>query len=178
MVATKKSDRSLLEAFAEGNEEAFKLFFQRYENGLFSYIYAITGNDTSAADVIHQVFFNVYQKADRYLAARNIKSYLYRSARNAALRHAANLQRERAQLQDYSEYQFFMQPGGSGFSNEDLEKLNETLARIPQPQREVIILKTYHDLTFSEIAGILNESPKTIQSRYGLGIRKLREKLT
>jgi RNA polymerase sigma-70 factor (ECF subfamily) len=48
------------------------------------------------------------------------------------------------------------------------------LTRLPQEQREVIVLKIWHEYTFDEIARLLEESPNTIAGRYRYGIQKLK----
>jgi RNA polymerase sigma-70 factor (ECF subfamily) len=48
------------------------------------------------------------------------------------------------------------------------------LERLPAPQREVIVLKIWHQHTFEEIASLLHESPNTVAARYRYGLDKLR----
>ena len=49
------------------------------------------------------------------------------------------------------------------------------LSRLPQEQREVIVLKIWHEHTFEEIARLLDESPNTIAGRYRYGLQKLQK---
>ena len=51
------------------------------------------------------------------------------------------------------------------------------LAELPLEQREVIVLKIWHDSTFEEIAGLLDLSPNTVAGRYRYGLQKIRHKL-
>ena len=48
------------------------------------------------------------------------------------------------------------------------------LARLPQEQREVIVLKIWHEYTFDEIARLLEQSPNTVAGRYRYGLQKLK----
>ena len=48
------------------------------------------------------------------------------------------------------------------------------LADLPVPQREVIVLKLWHDYTFEEIGELLAVSPNTVAGRYRYGLEKLR----
>jgi RNA polymerase sigma-70 factor (ECF subfamily) len=48
------------------------------------------------------------------------------------------------------------------------------LTRLPREQREVIVLKIWHEYTFDEIARLLEESPNTIAGRYRYGLQKLK----
>jgi len=57
------------------------------------------------------------------------------------------------------------------------EQLQAALAQLPQPQREVIIMKIYRQKTFLEISGLLGLSQNTVASRYRYGIEKLQNLL-
>lgn len=48
------------------------------------------------------------------------------------------------------------------------------LAELPVEQREVIVLKIWHEYTFEEIGGLLDTSPNTVAGRYRYGLQKLR----
>jgi RNA polymerase sigma-70 factor (ECF subfamily) len=54
------------------------------------------------------------------------------------------------------------------------EHVQAALARLPQAQREVVVLKVYRDKTFREIARLLGLSLSTVASRYRYGMEKLR----
>jgi RNA polymerase sigma-70 factor (ECF subfamily) len=57
----------------------------------------------------------------------------------------------------------------------DLEEAAQrTLARLPVEQREVIVLKIWHEMTYDEIAGTLDLSPNTVAGRYRYGMEKLK----
>ena len=53
--------------------------------------------------------------------------------------------------------------------------LKDALVKIPEEQREVIILRIYEELKFAEIAKMLGCNVSTVKSRYHLGIRKLKK---
>jgi len=59
-------------------------------------------------------------------------------------------------------------------ANEQQQRLSIVLGRLPYEQQEVILLHLQAGLTFREIAKVQNISPKTAESRYRYGIRKLR----
>jgi len=48
------------------------------------------------------------------------------------------------------------------------------LTELPVEQREVIVLKLWHDYTFEEIGDLLETSPNTVAGRYRYGLQKLR----
>lgn len=60
---------------------------------------------------------------------------------------------------------------------ENAEAIQNALAQLPQPQREVVVLKIWGDLTFAQIAQALGESINTIASRYRYAIDALRRQI-
>jgi RNA polymerase sigma-70 factor (ECF subfamily) len=60
---------------------------------------------------------------------------------------------------------------------EDAEALQAALAQLPQPQREVVVLRIWGELTFAEIGTSLGESINTVASRYRAGLETLRKLL-
>ena len=55
--------------------------------------------------------------------------------------------------------------------------IRRAIARLPKKQAEVVVLKVWENLTFSEVADVLDESPNTIASRYRYALQKLTEVL-
>jgi RNA polymerase sigma-70 factor (ECF subfamily) len=53
----------------------------------------------------------------------------------------------------------------------------QCLAQLPVEQREIIVLKIWHDCTFEEIGGLLEISPNTAAGRYRYGLQKIKKKL-
>ena len=55
--------------------------------------------------------------------------------------------------------------------------IRRAISRLPKKQAEVVVLKVWENLTFSEVADVLDESPNTIASRYRYALQKLTEVL-
>ena len=63
------------------------------------------------------------------------------------------------------------------WGRERSEGLAEALARLPDKQRTVIVLKVYEEMTFADIAAVLRISANTAASRYRYGVEKLRQQM-
>lgn len=95
--------------------------------------------------------------------------YCLRCFRNRALNFRRSLLRRLARELESSRW-FERSPGENELEREAMTRL----AGLPQDQREVIVLKIWHECTFEEIANLLGISPNTAAGRYRYGLQKLR----
>ncbi len=100
---------------------------------------------------------------------RNPEFYCVRSFRNRAFNYRRSWWR-RIWRELESRHWF----EDSGVESEREHEAKRALIRLPMEQREVIVLKIWHDYTFDEIGRILRLSPNTVAGRYRYGLQKLR----
>lgn len=119
-----------------------------------------------AEDVLHDTF-RVLLALPR--VPREPRCYLVRTFRNRALNHRRSLWRR--WRREFESLGWFEQDGGESPAE---RAAVAGLGQLPGAQREVIVLKLWHSLTFEEIGGILGVSPNTAAGRYRYGLQKLR----
>jgi len=134
---------------------------------LLAYASALLRDPSAGEDVLHQVFLNLLRS--RAPAIDDAKAYLFRAVRNAALNHIRGQSRE-VELADAGIW--LESPDGS---TETSMALQSALGRLPAEQREIVVLKTWGQLTFEEAAAVVGVSPNTAASRYRYGLEKLKE---
>jgi len=122
-----------------------------------------------AEDVLHETFVALMRRAE---PPELPEHYCVRSFRNRALNYRRSLWR-RLTRELESQRWFERSPGESQAEREAMR----ALADLPQEQREVIVLKLWHEHTFEEIGGLLDISPNTAAGRYRYGLQKLRLRL-
>ena len=98
--------------------------------------------------------------------------YCLRSYRNRALNYRRSLWRRLAREWEALSW-FEPAPAESAAEREAMR----CLTRLPREQREVIVLKIWHDYTFEEVGELLEISPNTAAGRYRYGLQKLRQHL-
>jgi RNA polymerase sigma-70 factor, ECF subfamily len=99
--------------------------------------------------------------------------YLVRSFRNRALNYRRTLWRRLTREWESLRW-FEKEPAETAAERAAMR----SLAELPADQREVIVLKIWHDYTFEEIGGLLEISQNTAAGRYRYGLQKLKSKLT
>ena len=156
-------------------EQAFRLHARR-----LSGLARSMGLDGSADDVVQETFILLWEHPDRYDPARGtLSSYLTATSRSRALDHlrretARRAREERVAAQRAPTYAHVEEDG----ARQDLhDQLAQALGTLPARQREPIALAYFGDLTYEEVAAMLDRPLGTVKSRIRSGLRALAEAL-
>jgi RNA polymerase sigma-70 factor (ECF subfamily) len=178
----------LMARITEGDEYAFELLVGRHQSSILNLIYRFIGDRTKSQDLAQEVFIRVWQAAKTYKPEARFTTWIYRITANLCLNELKSARRKKlfqflqsdADNEIHGEKDF---PDGSP-SPEDLllakersHQITKALQSLPENQRMAVILKRYDDLSYEEIARILNCSVSAVESLLVRGKRTLQEKL-
>ena len=122
-----------------------------------------------AEDVLQETFLTLMEKP---LPPLRPEHYCVRSYRNQALNYRRSLWRRLTR--ELESLRWFEKSPGE--SPAELAAMR-CLAELPVEQREVIVLKFWHQYTFEEIGELLDASPNTVAGRYRYGLQKIKSRL-
>lgn len=127
----------------------------------------------TAEDVVQQVFVHL---ASRSVEPGNVKAWLFRSVRNAAI---STLRRLRSRERQAEQWAADRTPWFVPHPDElvDAGTAQNCLSDLPEEQRQVIVLRIWGELTFQEIADVLGDPLPTCFARYRAGLAALRKRL-
>lgn len=134
--------------------------------GLILYGRALGLSHGEAEDVLQETFLALMQKDE---APEQPEHYCVRCFRNRALNYRRGLWRRLARELESKRW-FERSPEESPQEKAAMR----CLATLPSDQREVIVLKIWHESTFEEIGELLDISPNTAAGRYRYGLQKLK----
>lgn len=141
--------------------------YELHGRALLAYACTFLRDPSDAEDVVHQVFLRLLRGG--VTIASLSPGYLFRAVRNGALN---DIRRRSREVGLDGEAQWLESPSGS---KETALALQSALATLPEEQREVIVLRVWGQLTFEEIAGVVDIPANTAASRYRYGLAKLKE---
>ena len=133
---------------------------------LLLYGRALSLSHAEAEDVLHETFVALMK---RELPPDNPEHYCVRAYRNRALNHRRSLWRRLTR--EFESQRWFERSADE--SPAEREAMH-CLSGLPPEQREVIVLKIWHEYTFEEIGELLDLSPNTAAGRYRYGLQKLK----
>ena len=182
------SDEELMTGIAKGDEYAFQILVERHQTSVINLIYRFTGDPTKSQDLSQEVFLRVWQAAGTYEPKAEFTTWLYRVVANLCLNEMKSSRRKRW-LRFFHSDTDEQAVGEENFSNgspspEDLllarersRQITSALQSLPENQRMALILKRYDDLSYEEIARILNCSVSAVESLLVRAKKNLQEKL-
>ena len=152
------------------NAIEIEALYRLHGPALLLFAAAMTGERSRAQDALHQVFLRLMENGN-LTEALDKKAYLFACVRNAVLNETKHRQRN-AELDPDAAW---FDPPQRDYAAE--LNLRRALGALPEEQREIIVLHMWGELTFSQIADLLDISSHTAASRYRYALNKLRESM-
>lgn len=166
-----------MEQCRHGYEQAFSVLVDRYRKELFHYLARLTGSPTAADDVFQETFLQVHLSKDSFDTERPFRPWLFTIATNKA-RDSLRRNRRRdvsslsAQVgQDQRQAYVDLLKADVPIPLEDAQQeetrqlVRETVAVLPDPLREVLLLAYFHQFSYKQIAQMLSVPLGTVKSR-------------
>lgn len=198
-LATAIGIRSLGEAaivaeLKAGSESAYAWLIGEFQQPVYGLVYRIVGDPADAADTTQDVFLKVFRGMKHFHGESSLKTWIYR----IALHEAANRRRwwfrhkaretsiEPVEAEGTGNAEGTMQlaltdPADSPFENvahrEVQRRVEEELRKLPEPYRTTLILRDLEEMSYEEIAEVLEISLGTVKSRLTRGREALRQQL-
>jgi RNA polymerase sigma factor (sigma-70 family) len=181
VVPVEPTDEQLLELLRDGSTSAGEILVKRHCQPLLRYLHRLVGSDHLAEELHQQTWVSVMDHLDRFDRASTsggFKAWLFRIATNKANDHWRLAGRDKAAKQTLR-----LATGGEHAPDaahrmegtEQEAKLREAIARLPENQRQVLMLRYYGNLKFVEIAGIVGCPLNTALGRMHKAMLKLKQ---
>ncbi len=140
------------------------------------FAFALTGDPSQADDLVQESLTRVISHRLRLGGVRNLRSYLFRVARNA---HIDNAKRERrsADIVPLERVGGTLYTPPSQTDHLEMRELEAAMVKLPEEQREVILLVAYEGVSYRDAAEILDVPIGTIMSRLSRARESLRSRL-
>ncbi|MFI9152215.1 SigE family RNA polymerase sigma factor [Streptomyces sp. NPDC053367] len=154
------------------SEAEFTAYVQERRASLYATAYHLTGDRFEAEDLLQSALFSTYRAWDRISDKAAVGGYLRRTMTNL---HISAWRRRK--LNEYPTEELPETPGDTDAmrGTELRAVLWQALARLPELQRTMLVLRYYEGRTDPEIADILNISVGTVKSSIWRSLRRLRE---
>ena len=164
------SDETLVAAVARGDAHALEVLCRRWESSLHRLIWRQTGG-RDVDDLHQETWLRVVRAAGRFDATKRFSTWLFRIAINCC----RDWQRRRpAEPVDPSTIERPDPAGDPAASVDASIDAARLLAALPEGQREVIVLRHFHDLSEADVAAVLDVPVGTVKSRFHNAMARLR----
>ncbi len=173
------SDGELAALTLAGRQDAFAEIMRRHRDPIYRLVRGYTGDSEEAIDLVQDSFVAVYKALDRYDQSRPFRAWLFRIAINKCRDWSRRRAVRRLFVSSSSASQVAEVPDPAPRADEaardrqELEKLWQAIAALPQTLREPLILRTIEDMSQAETAMVLRISEKAVETRLYRARRKL-----
>jgi len=170
---------ALITRIAAGDRDAFSRFYDLLAPIAFGLIRRVLRDPEAAAEVLQEVFWQVWREAPQYDSERGSpEAWLVMRAKTRAIDRLRSMRRRDrtfvAPVDESVAWSSDEPAEDPAVVAEDRSLVRTALARLPEPQRRVIELAFFDGLTQSEIATRLGEPLGTVKTRARLGLERLR----
>lgn len=173
-LVNEKTDLELVEDVRKGNRKSFSELVKRHQRGLLRLSLRFTKDMDTAEDVVQESFIKAYEKLASFEGRSAFKSWLYQIAVNTARNKIREDRRETLDIDDV--------PLAVGAIAETTlvhtavaDLLQTEVEKLPFRQRTALVLRVYEDLSFAEIASIMECPYDTAKANYRHALMKLRQ---
>jgi RNA polymerase sigma-70 factor (ECF subfamily) len=164
------SDSELIQRAQLGDGKAFDTLVVRYQKALYYSIIRIVLNPEEANDVVQEAFIKAYRNLDNYDKQFRFYTWIYRIAVNTALNVVRRRRLKEDSLEKKSEDTQFDPPN---IDNQDTDceikdisqYVLRALDKLPFEMRTVFIMKVFDEMSYKEIADMLDLTVGTVMSR-------------
>ncbi len=163
---TNRGDDILIIDYVAGDENAMRILIERWEGPVYAFLARMLGSAAEAEDVCQEIFIKLIKTAGQYRPEDKFQSWLFRIAGNQA---RSRLRRRKILrwLPLTNEYDTTPAPGVNTLdklaSQEEKIRVQAAIARLADRQRQALVLKAYHELSYREIADTMETSIESVQ---------------
>jgi RNA polymerase sigma-70 factor (ECF subfamily) len=172
------SDETLMGRVAEGDRQAIRLLFERYQLIVYRFVLRLVANSATAEDIVSDVFIELWRHAARFEGRARLSTWILAIARNKAV---SAMRGRIDQPLDDAMLETIPDPGTTAeetlHASERSAVLRQCLVALSPLHREIIDLVYYHEKSVEEASVILGVRAATVKTRMFYARRQLAEHL-
>jgi RNA polymerase sigma-70 factor (ECF subfamily) len=173
-------DPELVERARRGDDECFRVLFERYHRRAYSLAFGMVHNQDDALDIVQEAFIKAHRYLDKFEGTSSFYTWFYRIVMNLAIDHIRRKKRTRhVDFNDALDHD-----GGDGSVDESLlphilgqnpgkslarkqirEQVQTALEELSENHRAVLVMREFEGLSYQEMAEVMDCSKGTIMSR-------------
>ncbi len=171
------------EAWQQGDVEAFGMLYRQYEKLIFRTAFLITGNKDEAEDILQEVFISVWKSRHTFNPQKaQLSTWLHRITLNRCAREkrrkrppSFSLEETGVDLPDMGNH---AHPEDIVIDKQEYERLMDAMDALDTRHRSVLVLRYFNDMSYQEIADVLEVPLGTVKSRISHALSYLKDRMS
>jgi RNA polymerase sigma-70 factor (ECF subfamily) len=183
------SDTDIIEQLKQGSELAFKKLVENHQKLVVNTCFGMVHNREDAEDIAQDVFIEVFRNIDKFRADAKLSTWLYRIAVNRSLNHIRDNKKNKwfqsfeDEVAAKSKQLLQVQSSKADHPEYEMENkqraliLHEAVNSLPNNQKVAFTLSKYEELSYQEIAEVMELSVSSVESLLFRAKKGLQKKL-
>lgn len=167
-----QNEKDIIERLQKGDEGVFKQVFDAYKDRIFNTILYMIQSNEEAEDLAQEVFVEVFLSIENFNVQSKLYTWIYRIAINKALNHLRFKKAKKRfgtllsvfNLSPANDIPDFVHPGILLENKELSESLYKAINQLPEKQKTAFVLRQLEDLSYAEIAEIMQTTIPSVES--------------
>ena len=171
------NESNIISALKDSDKKTFNKLFRKFYPILCAYCHKFVSLEDSE-EIVQDTLLWLWENREKLYVEKNLSSYLFKSVYNRALNKIASTDCRNKVNKLYFEYmQETLQNKGYYQTDELIDKVRESIAKLPESYRQAFMLHRFEGMTYKEIAEQLGVSSKTVDYRIQQSLKLLKEDL-
>lgn len=172
-------EKKLIQRLSDGDEMAFEILFYRYRGKVSNFIKKSIPPSIDLEETVHEIFLRIWFSKERLDANRPFGPYLFRVARNFVIDELRKSIQHSIYLHDGSFPSDFC-INDTDYKIEEMELqrwFKNILQKLPEKRRNIFMMNRFEDLSYKDIASILNISENTVDTQIRRTLQYFRQEI-
>ena len=172
-----ETEAGLISKAQQGDRSAFGELVRHYHPGVVQVVYRMCGDVQLAEDAAQEAFLRAWLHFSSYRPQASLRNWLYRIAVNAALDALRKGHGAEADIEMIASADPHPGPEEELYHRERARQVQWAVSSLSESNRAVLVLREYGELSYQEIAAVLEIPVGTVMSRLSYARNRLRESL-
>ena len=192
-IAAQAQEAAVVAELKAGSEQAYAWLIGEFQQPVYGLVYRIVCDPADAAETVQEVFLKVFRGMKQFHGQSSLKTWIYRIALHEAANRRRWWFRHKAQETSIEPAEPDAAPEGSmqialtdraespfdSVAHHEVQRrVEEELRKVPEPYRTTLVLRDLEEMSYEEIAEVLEISLGTVKSRLTRGREALKQRLT
>lgn len=171
-------DKDIISSFLDGNNSAFNIIVLKYQKRVYWTIRRMIVDHDDADDITQEVFIKLHSSLKDFRGDSALFTYLYKISINYSLNHIKKnknkMQREIPIDNNFTDKYSEKSDSDKGMElTGNIKLIADAILILPEQQRAVFNMRFYDDMTYEEIASVLNKSVGGLKANYFHAFKKI-----
>lgn len=170
----------LIQNFRKGNSSAFKILFEKYQQGLTAFINSYTNDSVLTQDIVQDSFIKLWDARKNINSEKSLTAYLYKIGYHTFINDYRRNKKKSEMIDSltYKTLSNIEDDSSNDIKEQRLKQVYTAIENLPPRCKEIFKLSKFQGYKYYEIAQMLEISEKAVESQMSIAFKKIRNEIS